>query len=249
MNAIRTILAPNPSPMTLDGTRTYLVGQRQVAIIDPGPMQAQHINAVVDEVGSGVIAAVLLTHDHPDHSEAAHELAGRLNVAVAAVTDGSIIETDAGALRALATPGHTPDHFAYHLSEQDAIFCGDLMMGGMDTALVALPEGDLRAYLASLEKLRTLRPRIIYPAHGEPFEEPERAIDQYVQHRRDRVQQVEQALRARPATADQLIDEIYGTALDERLRVYAREAIEAYLAFLKAEQRVQQTAAGEWRVS
>ena len=232
--------------MTLDGTRTYLVGLRQVAIIDPGPMQTQHINAVVDEVGSGVVTSVLLTHDHPDHSEGARELARRLDAALPIVTDGSIVETDAGPLRAVATPGHTPDHFAYHLAAEDVIFCGDLMMGGMDTALVALPEGDLRAYLQSLEKLRLLQPRIIYPAHGQPFEEPGAAIDQYVQHRRDRVQQVEAALRTGPARAEQLVDQIYGTALDERLRVYAREAIEAYLAYLGTEQRARQTAGGEW---
>ncbi|HEY0811149.1 MAG TPA: MBL fold metallo-hydrolase [Longimicrobiales bacterium] len=248
MSPIRCIVANNPSPMTLDGTRTYLVGNKRVAVIDPGPLLDEHIDAVADAVGSGVSATVLITHAHPDHSDAAFMLAQRLGTHTTQLHDGDVIATDSGELRAIATPGHTPDHFALHFPAESAVFCGDLMMGGLDTALVALPEGDLHDYLRSLAKLRALQPGVIYPAHGEPFYDADAAIDRYIQHRQDRVAQVVQALQHGNQTADGLIDDIYGAELDPRLRSYAASAIEAYLAYLAADGRAQIDGDGMWSV-
>lgn len=237
--------------MTLDGTRTYLIGRERVAIIDPGPRLADHIHAVAEAVGSGVVAGILLTHAHPDHAEGADALAARLSAPVRSGTartlrNGDVIATDAGELTALATPGHTPDHFSFWWAAQQAVFCGDLLMGGMDTALVARPEGDLAHYLASLGKLKSLRPRVLYPAHGEPFDDPDAAIARYIAHREERIEQVVEGLKDGPLSADALLEQVYGVSLDPRLRHYAETAIEAYLAYLHDQKKVRESASGVW---
>ena len=233
--------------MTLDGTRTYIVGRVQTAIIDPGPNLPAHIDAVVAAIGNRVTASVLITHSHPDHDEGADAVAARLNAEVLRPGDGETIETDAGDLTALATPGHTPDHLCFLHDAEHAIFCGDLMMGGLDTALVAAPEGNLHDYLASLHRLRALDPRIIYPAHGPAITDPLGAIDRYLHHREQRIAQAENALKAGPRSADDLVDIIYGAALDDRLRYYAASAVEAYLEYLAVQGRAQRVDE-EWSV-
>lgn len=248
---IRTVLAPNASPLTLDGTRTYVVGRERVVVIDPGPSRRTHVDAVADLVGDGVVVGVLVTHGHADHAGAAVRLAKRLgapvrSVAAGTLADGDRIETDAGAFVAVATPGHTPDHVAFHWPAGGAVFCGDLMLGGMDTALVAAPEGDLSAYLASLERVRALAPQLIYPGHGPPFEDPPAALDAYVRHRAEREAQVLAALEAGPARAGALVGAVYGRRLDPRLRVVARGAVLAYLAHLAAAGVVRRRADGRW---
>jgi glyoxylase-like metal-dependent hydrolase (beta-lactamase superfamily II) len=240
---LRTILAPNASPMTLDGTRTFLVGERRVAIIDPGPADESHLNAVADAIGSGVVAGVLVTHSHPDHADGAELLAERLRTHVGMNRDGTLthgdrIDTDAGPLVAIATPGHTPDHISFHWPAAAAVFCGDLMMGGLDTALVAPPEGDLALYLKSLETLRSLHPRVIHPAHGPSFTDAERAIDRYIAHRRDRERQVLEAMAAGARETDDIVRIVYGPKLPPEFRGVARGAVRAYLDHLERTDRL-----------
>lgn len=239
MSQIRWIRADNASPLTLDGTRTYIVGRVHVAIIDPGPQLPSHIDAVATALGDRADASILITHAHPDHDEGAAVLAARLGADVVRASDGQIIATDGGSLKALATPGHTPDHISFLFETERAVFCGDLMMGGLDTALVARPEGNLGAYLASLRRLLEIAPAVIYPAHGEPISDPAAAIERYVTHRLERLAQVEAALRPGPRTSEALLDAVYGAALDERLRVYAVSAVEAYLDYLAENGRVR----------
>jgi glyoxylase-like metal-dependent hydrolase (beta-lactamase superfamily II) len=234
--------------MTLDGTRTYIVGNARVAVIDPGPLLPKHLDAVADAVGSGVLASVLLTHTHPDHADGATALAQKLGTSVQHIEDGVEIPTDAGPLVALATPGHTSDHVSYWHGSSRSLFCGDLMMGGLDTALVAPPEGDLQQYLDSLELIRSLSPAVIYPAHGDPMKDADATVQRYVEHRMQRVQQVVQALQSGPQTAQQLVDRIYGTELDETLRAYAATALEAYLLFLEHGERVT-LSGGRWSLT
>lgn len=237
---IRTVLAPNPSPLTLEGTRTYLVGSRRVVVIDPGPALAEHIDAVAGEIGDGVVVSILLTHDHPDHAEGAVLLAERVGAPIHAAAEGTlaagdVFDTDAGPVVAVPTPGHTRDHVAFHHAAGGAVFCGDLMTGGLDTALVAPPEGDLADYLDSLARIRALRPRVIHPAHGPDFTDPPRAIDAYARHRRERLERVRAAMAGGAVTLGAIVDVVYGASLDPRLRRAAEGAVLAYLEYLQRE--------------
>jgi glyoxylase-like metal-dependent hydrolase (beta-lactamase superfamily II) len=233
----RSILAPNASPMTMAGTVTYLVGQLDVAVIDPGSAAESHLAAIGHAVRDARSVTILLTHDHPDHSTGALDLARRLDADVRAlgdrsIRDGDVVPTDHGDLAALATPGHCPDHAAFHWPVASAIFCGDLMMGGLDTAVVAAPEGNIGAYLNSLERLRRLAPETIYPSHGPPFTDPAGAIDRYVRHREEREEQVLAAVSSGARTPADIADHVYGDSLDPRLRGFALGAIQAYLYHL-----------------
>lgn len=249
---LETVLAPNPSPLTLDGTRTFVVGRSRRVIIDPGSADLSHLDAVAGVVGDAAVEAVLVTHQHPDHVGGADELADRFDCSVRAryrrnLRDGQAIETDAGPLTAVATPGHTSDHMAFHWPAEDAVFCGDLMMGGHDTALVAPPEGRLGPYLASIERVRGLRPGIIYPAHGPAFRQPEQALDRYVRHRRLRLEQVARALAAGAGDYGSLLRAVYGDSLAPELERAATAALKAYLEHLQGLGHVRRAGRG-WRL-
>jgi hydroxyacylglutathione hydrolase len=229
--------------MTLQGTQTYVVGARQLVVIDPGSDNPNHLNALTALAGEGVCVGIIVTHDHPDHSAGAGALAHRLRAPLLrfgqGLADGTVIHTDSGGLACMHTPGHTRDHVSLWWAEQRAVFCGDLMMGGLDTALVAPPEGDLGDYLTSLQRIAALDPVVIYPAHGPPFTSAMIAIERYRKHRLDREEQVLNGLTGEPASEDQLTDRVYGDTIDPALRPYARSAIEAYLEHLRKNGRVR----------
>jgi glyoxylase-like metal-dependent hydrolase (beta-lactamase superfamily II) len=239
--------------MTLTGTRTYVLGEHRVIVIDPGSMVGSHIDAIAQAVGGATVEGVVLTHLHPDHEEGADELADRLSATVLALGrgtlgDGDRIVTDAGDVIALHAPGHTPDHTVLHWPAGVAVFCGDLMMGGLDTALVAPPEGDLRAYLTSLAMIGALRPAVLHPAHGPSFEDPDSAIDMYVRHRRQRLEQVLRAVDAEVGPMEEIVARVYGDTIPEALRGAAAGAVLAYLEYLEAEGRVERGRGG-WTLS
>ncbi|CAN5867666.1 MBL fold metallo-hydrolase [soil metagenome] len=258
MDALRVLLAPNPSPMTLDGTRTFLVGLSRPVVIDPGPADERHLSRIHDALAGSTPVAILLTHAHPDHAAAAAPLAATTGApvwmthgAVASgfppvfadrwIGDGDIMATDAGPVRAVATPGHTPEHLAFlwtgaNAPAGGALFVGDLMMGEGDTTLVSPPEGDLGAYLRSLRRVRELKPGVIYPTHGPPLYEAAEATARFLRHREERIAGVLQALRtAGAAEPDALVDAVYGGALHPQLRAAAAGSIAAMLRYLEEE--------------
>jgi hydroxyacylglutathione hydrolase len=209
----------------------------------------QHLGAILRAVENASEVTVLVTHDHPDHVEGGAELAerlrnsGKLRDHPARPRDGERFETDQAELTAIATPGHTPDHHAFHHPASGSIFCGDLMMGGLDTALVAPPEGDLADYLDSLDRLARLRPRVLYPAHGPPFTDPQAALRRYAQHRAERLNRVLQALHAGRTRLADIADHVYGGVLDPELRFWVESTTLAYLDHLVATGRVEP---GDW---
>lgn len=262
MEAPRTLIAPNPSAMTLDGTRTFIVGRERPAVIDPGPDDPAHLRAILDALGGASPAAILLTHSHGDHTAAAPALARATGAPVMIapgsgideaagelvarwLAEGDEIETDGGALAVIHTPGHAPEHVAFHHPATGALFVGDTFMGGLDTTLVAPPEGDLAAYLRSLDRIASLSPSILYPAHGPPIADAAEAVARYRRHREERIAQVVRALRAAgPARTGELVRAVYGAALDPRLRLAAEGSLHAILGYLAAEGRARALADG-----
>lgn len=231
----RMLLAPNPGPMTLDGTRTFIVGRERPAVIDPGPLHRGHGEAIV-AVLDGRIPTILLTHAHSDHADLAAPLVRETGGRILAVAEGDAVRTDAGDLHVLATPGHAADHVAFHWPDTGAVFVGDTFMGEGDTTLVAPPEGDLAAYLRSLDWIAALRPTVLYPSHGPPLTDPGEAIARFRRHREHRIEQVVHALRrAGPSHPRALLDEVYGASLLPALRGAAAGSLEAILGYLTAE--------------
>lgn len=268
----RALLAPNPSPMTLDGTRTYLVGRERPVVVDPGPALEPHLAAILEALGGVRPAAILLTHSHPDHAAAAPALAERTGAPVwmargalravvppAAVGrwigEGDEVETDAGVLRAIATPGHSPEHLAFLLRQDGqgsggALFVGDHLMGEGDTTLVAPPEGDLAAYLDSLERLRGVDAEVAYPAHGPPIRDPAAALERYAEHRRHRIRQVREALReGGPARPAELVRRVYGAELHPGLVAAAEGSVRAILGYLETRGEARRKLLGRYALT
>lgn len=238
--------AGNRGPFTLDGTRTFLVGgPERLVVLDPGPDVEDHVRAVVSSARDADEVTVLLTHGHADHAGAARSVAGALNAPVLGpaeadpdriLRDGDGVETDAGLLRAVHTPGHTRGHLCYHWPARRALFAGDLLLGRGDTTWVAEYPGCVADYLASLERLRGLELEIIYPAHGPPLEDPAAALDRFEGHRRDRIRQVRKALQARPAAdLDRLLEAVYGGELPSAVRGAARRSLAALVEFVQGD--------------
>lgn len=225
---VERLVAPNPGPMTLEGTNTYLFGSDPCFVIDPGPDDAGHLEAVrAAGEARGGIAAVLLTHSHGDHSDGA----GRLGVEVIAPADGS----EHGGLRALATPGHAADH-AVLLSEDGVCFSGDLVLGEGST-FVPPDGGSLAAYMSSLEAVRAEAPALICPGHGPWVTEPAEKLSEYIEHRRMREDGLLAALERGERSRTALLAEVWHD-VPANLRPAAAVVMEAHLAKLGTEGRL-----------
>jgi glyoxylase-like metal-dependent hydrolase (beta-lactamase superfamily II) len=260
---VTRVLAPNPSPMTLDGTNSYVVGEPgsgQAFLVDPGPDDAAHLSAVEAALGArdARCVAVLVTHHHGDHAEAALPWGARFGAPVAAASTtvagpgGRILApgerlTLAGTtVGVVPTPGHTGDHLAFRL-ESGAVLVGDHVLG-RGTSVVTHPEGDVVAYLESLRRVHDLGPSALYCGHGpELTQDPGAVLDFYLAHRAYREQQLLGVLTRGPATVDELVADVYAE-VPRQLWPAAAQSTRATLAKLEAEGRVVPAEAGAVRL-
>jgi len=221
------VLAPNPGPMTLDGTNTYLLDRSDGAVaVDPGPLDEAHLTRVA---ALRPITAVVLTHHHPDHSDGVArliELTGAQVLDAHAVPDGEPLA--ATGLRVLRTPGHTADSVC--LVHDGGVLTGDTVLGRGST-VVAWPDGDLAAYLTSLERLQQLGDLPVLPGHGPVLPSVRAAAAAYLAHRRARLDQVRAAIDAGDRTAEQVVARVYAD-VDRALWPAATWQVRAQLAYL-----------------
>lgn len=260
---VRRVVAPNPGLMTGPGTNTYLLGSDHLVLVDPGPDDDAHLE-VLCELVSGRLDWILVTHTHVDHSPLAAKLKQRTGARVAGfgqppaqlsgapgldahdrgfvpdrlLGEGDRVETAEVRLEAVHTPGHTSNHLCYSLAGEGLLFSGDHVMSG-STVVIAPPDGDMAAYLESLDKVKGLAPTRIAPGHGGMIEDAAGVLNGYLRHRRRRELQVLEGLReagARGATPGQLVAQIY-TDVPAALHPVARFSVWAHLRKLAAEGR------------
>lgn len=252
---VARVLAHNPSAFTYYGTQTYLLGEQEVAVIDPGPDLPEHLEALSNAIAGRPVKAIMCTHTHRDHSPGSRPLAeatgasiiGCAPLALATVgpradasfdgdyvadrvlADGESITVDGDIVSVVATPGHTSNHlcFAY----RGALFCGDHVMG-WSTTVVVPPDGDMAAYMASLAKLRWRDDRVYYPAHGPAVTNPQRYVRHLVGHRKQREVQILALASERARSIPEIVASAY-PGLDPRLVVAAGGSVLAHLLDLE----------------
>ncbi|MEL6583591.1 MAG: MBL fold metallo-hydrolase [Pseudomonadota bacterium] len=245
--SLRCVTAPNGGPMTFTGTRTYILGEGRVAVVDPGPVDAVHLQAVLAALEPGEeISHILITHAHLDHTAGlpalreitkapvvafgsaragqsavmarliaeGHDLGGGEGIDLAfapdeTLTDGAVLYGGSWTVRAIHTPGHISNHLCFDFPQADALLTGDHVMGWA-TTLVSPPDGDLTAFMASLDKVQPFAEgKTLYPGHGAPVQEGIALIDHIRQHRQMRERQIREALAVTPATPQELTRAIY----------------------------------------
>ncbi|OCC25357.1 MBL fold metallo-hydrolase [Croceicoccus estronivorus] len=260
---VRRVLAPNPSPFTYTGTQTYLIGsQDALAVIDPGPNDPAHLDALIAAIGDARVVAICCTHTHRDHSPAAAPLQQHTGAEIAGcaplaldttgpradapfdmtyapdrvLNDGDTICGEGWTLKAVATPGHTSNHLCYALEETGALFTGDHVMG-WSTSVVSPPDGDMAAYLRSLQLLHDREDRVYYPAHGPAVEKPRQLVRGMIGHRRQRERQILRQLEKGPQAIPDMVPEMYkGT--DPALHPAAGMSVLAHLIDLQQKGKV-----------
>ena len=252
---IRRIVARNPGPFTFHGTGTYIVGQGEVAVIDPGPELGEHWDAILAATAGERISHIFITHAHLDHTPLARPLAELTGAKVhagaepcipsegevrmeagddldfradVALEDGDTFAGPGWTLEAVHTPGHTSSHYAYRLAEENALFPGDCVMG-WSTTVISPPDGDMADYMASLRRVRLLEPTTLWPTHGPPVTEPAPFLDAYIAHRLGRERQILTALAARgPSTIRELVPVLYA-GVERRLHPAAAHSMLAHM--------------------
>lgn len=253
---VARITAPNPGMMTGPGTNTYIVGGERLALIDPGPDSEAHLATLLAAVGDR-LRWILCTHTHHDHSPGARALKAATRAEVIGMPapqhanqdatfapdrvfrHGDVLDCGAFTLRAVHTPGHASNHVCYLLEREKLLFTGDHVMQG-STVVISPPDGDMIAYLASLEALLTLDIVRIAPGHGHPIDTPHDEARRLIAHRLKREQKVIDAFGANnPATLDELLPIVYADT-PERLHPVARRSLHAHLLKLEREGRVWQ---------
>lgn len=253
--------------MTGDGNWTWLIDGRVPTLIDAGTGDARHLDAVAEALGGRQLARVLVTHGHGDHASGAPALAARepsaefmkmpwperdarLDVAWKPLADGDVIEAGDTTLLAIHTPGHAPDHLAFWHEASRSLFCGDLMLRGTTVWIPGDKNGDVGAYIASLQRVQALEPVVVYPAHGPVIHDPATLLHNYIEHRYEREAQVLNALRAGHGTAEAIAKRLY-RGLRSSLMSYAEQSVRAHLRKLERDGRVRREGdgdAGAWTI-
>ena len=252
---IRRVVAQNPGPFTFTGTGAHIVGRGEVAVIDPGPDDPRQIEAILNATLGETVTHIFVTHSHLDHSPAARPLAAATGAVIYAggqpcrpsqgddrleagddlcfrpdvpLRDGQTFHGPGWTIEAVATPGHTSNHFAFALVEENTLFPGDCVMG-WSTSVVSPPDGDMGAYMRSLLKVRARRFDALLPAHGPPIRQVDAFLAAYIEHRRDRETGIVMALAdAGECTVRQLVARLYAD-VDRRLHPAAAHSVLAHL--------------------
>jgi glyoxylase-like metal-dependent hydrolase (beta-lactamase superfamily II) len=243
------VLAPNPSVYTLEGTNTWVVGEDPAVVIDPGPDDDGHLDEVARTTGR--VGAVFVTHDHEDHAPGAPAFAARSGAPLYSfrlpgaehVRDGQRFNLGEVEIVAIHTPGHSSDHFAFHLPQQAALFTGDAVLG-RGTSFVDPPDGDLNQYLRSLKRMQELGAKVLYPGHGPVVARAAEKLQEYIDHRADREQQLIDAMSEGPATIANLVSKIYAD-LPPEVQALAGRSVLANLLKLEGEGRVERDGKGD----
>ncbi|MGI9219958.1 MAG: MBL fold metallo-hydrolase [Woeseiaceae bacterium] len=249
---VRRVLAPNPSMMTGPGTNTYLLGSTDVAVIDPGPAIAAHIENIIAKAG-GTIRWILATHTHPDHSPGVRLLARATEAEVLGMpapegqhqdktfqptrilADGDVLESEEFRLQAVHTPGHASNHICYLHEQHRLLFTGDHIIDG-STVVIDPPDGNMADYIDSLRRCKALACAALAPGHGGLIEDPVRAIDWIIEHRLTRETKVRAAMRDNPGLSSQeLVPHVYKD-VDPKLFGWAERSLLAHMLKIQDEE-------------
>ncbi len=256
---LRRIVCHNPGPFTFKGTNLYVIGEGEVAVMDPGPAPGEQLDVLMSALKGETITHILLTHCHADHSGAADALRERTGAVTcgmprapgapsagakgpagreylvpvafdSALAHGDAISGNGWEFQAIHTPGHAPDHLCFFWPERNILFSGDHVMG-WNTSVVAPPEGHMGSYLRSLEILMERKEAAYYPAHGAPVHEPQRYVKGLIFHRRWREMEIVEAMRAGVGDVGGMVARIYN-GLDPTLVGAASLSVLSHLEYL-----------------
>ncbi|KAB7739968.1 MBL fold metallo-hydrolase [Parvibaculum sedimenti] len=255
---IRRVVAENPSAFTYKGTGTYIVGRGTVAVIDPGPLDEKHVEALMRALEGETVTHILITHTHSDHSPAAAPLKARTGartygygphaggageedgdmsfVPDVEIRHGDIIEGEGWSVECVHTPGHTSNHICFALREEKALFSGDHVMG-WSTSIVSPPDGNMSDYMNSLELLLTRDDETYWPTHGPAIRDPKPFVRAFIAHREDRESQIIEQLKAGHTRIADMVPVIYA-AVDKRLYPAAARSVLAHMGRLVQQGRV-----------
>ena len=250
---VRRLVANNPGPFTFKGTGTYIVGRGEVAVIDPGPLMDDHLEAILTATAGETITTIVTTHTHLDHSPLSRPLAARTGAVIygraspelgaasvrveedddghfrpdIAIADGQRLEGPGWTLEAIATPGHASNHVCYALSEENALFSGDHVMG-WSTTVISQPDGDMGDYYASLDKVARRGFDILWPTHGPPITDVAPFLAAYKAHRLNRERQILEQIAAGRGEIREMVPILYA-AVDPRLHPAAAGSVYSHI--------------------